>query len=58
MCTGATSEEIRDAVVDGARTVEEVSEALGGVGTICEICREVVVEIISEVSSEADRPSP
>lgn len=52
ICTGMTADDIRGAVAKGARTVEEVSDSLGGVGTICELCHEVILDLIAEAPAE------
>ena len=45
-CRSVTDREVRRAVIDGARTAEEVADACGA-GTDCGCCRAGVEELLS-----------
>ncbi len=46
-CLGVTAEMIKDAVGNGARTLDEVKEATGA-GSICGACDSEVQDVIDE----------
>jgi bacterioferritin-associated ferredoxin len=50
-CLGITNGQIKDAVKNGARTLEEVQDATGA-GTICGVCMEDVQHLVDEFISE------
>lgn len=50
-CTGVTNGMIKDAVENGASTLEEVQEATGA-GTVCGACLEDVQHLVDEFVSE------
>lgn len=52
-CMSVTSGMIKDAVDDGANTVEEVQEATGA-GTVCGSCLEEVQRLVEQFVKERD----
>ena len=50
-CLGITNGQIKDAVKNGARTLEEVQDATGA-GTICGACVEDVQHLVDEFVAE------
>lgn len=50
-CTGVTNGMIKDAVENGASTLEEVQKATGA-GTVCGACLEDVQHLVDEFVSE------
>lgn len=53
-CLGITNGMIKDAVYDGADTLEEVQEATE-VGTVCGVCIENVEHLIDHFVNERDQ---
>ena len=50
-CLGITNGQIKDAVANGARTLEEVQDATGA-GTICGACTEDIQHLVDEFVAE------
>ncbi len=50
-CLGITNGQIKEAVKNGARTLEEVQDATGA-GTICGVCMEDVQHLVDEFVAE------
>lgn len=48
VCSGATAKEICEAIRTGSGTIEELSARLNGTGGVCEICRELIEELLRE----------
>lgn len=53
-CLGITNGEIKDAVYNGANTLEEVQEKTGA-GTVCGICLDDVERLIEFFKKERDK---
>lgn len=53
-CLGVTAGMIKEAVDNGASTVEEVSEATGA-GTVCGVCMEEVGQLVEQFLEEKQR---
>jgi len=53
LCKAASDKDVKAAITDGARTVDEVGEACGA-GTGCGACRPMIHEML-ECGHESDR---
>lgn len=53
-CMGVTSGMIKEAVENGATTIEEVQDATGA-GTACGVCLDDVQRLVDYFSTERDR---
>lgn len=54
VCSGATAKEICDAVRNGSATIEELSARLDGTGSVCQVCRELIEELLRECAAKTD----
>ena len=57
VCSGTTAKDVRAAMQRGAHTLEELAGRLNGTGTSCELCRELLEEVLAEHTQDR-APTP
>jgi bacterioferritin-associated ferredoxin len=55
MCRAVTDHEIREAIEDGARTVDDVAQRCDEAGTVCLGCLPSIRRLLDEAHATANR---